>query len=96
MATNALRTPPTGPAAPDQVIVARDQAGLCQALRDLSAAGKNFIVIVERRHAERRQRVQPVLEERRRGERRNSPAIVAALRRRPYVLVHQRPRAAPD
>ncbi len=51
--TNALPTTP-GPAGLDLLIVARDHAGLCQALQELSAARKSFTVIVERRRAERR------------------------------------------
>ena len=61
-------------AGPD-VIVVRDHEELSLALQE-AGAGRNYTIIVEiidRRHAERRQRVRPVLEDRRRGERRSVP-----------------------
>jgi hypothetical protein len=90
MSTNALRTSPPRPAMPRHVIVARDHAGLCQALREIATPG-NFTVIVDRRHAERRRRAQPVAADRRRGERRSFPAIATDPRRWPYLLVRQPP-----
>jgi len=74
MSPNALRPGPTRPAAPDQLIVVRDHAGLVQTLREAIPAGRSVTVLVEERHGERRRRVQPVREERRRGERRARPA----------------------
>ena len=78
MATKAPHVRSPRAAVPDYLIVARDHAGLCQAVREV--AEDNFTVIVDRRKTERRQHVQPVLEDRRHGERRSSSAIVATTR----------------
>ena len=79
---------------PDHVIVARDYGELLQALRVAVAARRNVTVVLDRRQAERRQRVQPVREERRRGERRSRPLSPADPCRLPHVLsVRQRDRA---
>jgi hypothetical protein len=51
---------------------------MVQVLRQMAQG--NFTVLVDRRHADRRQRLQPVLEERRRGERRTRLAITATSR----------------
>ena len=86
MSTKTLRTSSTRSTIPDQLIVARDHAGVCLALRDIAAPG-NFTVVLDRRKVERRQRVQPVLEERRHGERRSRPPLVENLRQGTYVVV---------
>ena len=95
MSTNARRTSAPRPAGPDHLIVARDHAGLCLALREIATQGK-FTVVVDRRKADRRQRYQTVRVERRRAERRGQPAVATDPRRRPYVLVHERARSLPD
>jgi len=82
-----VSTAPTRPAVHGQLIVARDHVGLCQALQGSLAARGKFTVVVDRRRADRRQRVQPVLEERRRQERRSLPSLAEDLRLWPYVLV---------
>ena len=94
MSANAPRTAAPRPARPDHLIVARDHAGLCIALREIAADGK-FGVVVDRRRADRRQRYQTVRVERRRAERRSEPAAPANPRRRPYALVRQRDRSLP-
>jgi hypothetical protein len=79
-----------------QLIVARDSVGLCQALQGSLAARGKFTVVVDRRRADRRRRVQPVLEERRRTERRSLPSLAEDLRLWPYVVVrpyYRRPHA---
>ena len=94
MSANAPRTAAPRPARPDHLIVARDHAGLCLALRAIAAQG-TFTVVVDRRKADRRQRYQTVRVERRRADRRGQPVIAADPRRRPYALLRQpiRPRA---
>ena len=78
MSTNALLTSPPRPAVPDQLIVVWDHTELVQTIREIARG--NFTVLVDRRHAERRRRMQPVLEERRQGERRTRLAIAATSR----------------
>jgi len=78
MSTNAQCDSPPRPALPDQLIVKRDHAEVVQVLRKI--AEERFTILLDRRHADRRQRVQPVLAERRRGERRTPLAIAAACR----------------
>jgi hypothetical protein len=70
-----------------QLIVARDSVALRQALQELLAAKGRVTVVVDRRRADRRRRVRPVLEERRRTERRSLPSLAEGLRRWPYVVV---------
>ena len=82
-----VSTAPTRPSVQGQLIVARDSVGLCQALQESFAAKGRFTVVVDRRGAERRGRVQPVMEERRRTERRGLPSLAEDLRRWPYVMV---------
>jgi len=81
MSTNAPCPGPTRPAVLDHLIVVRDHAEWCQALREAFAARGNFTVMVDGRYAQQQRRAQPVLEERRRGERRGLPAITADPRR---------------
>ena len=95
MFTNARRTAAPRPARPDPLIVARDHAGLCLALREIAAQG-TFTVVVDRRKVDRRLRYQTVRLERRRAERRRQPAVAAHPRRRPYVPVHDHDRSLPD
>jgi len=78
---------PARPVVQGQLIVARDHVGLCQALQEPFAARGTFTVVVDRRRLDRRQRVQPVLQERRRRERRSLPSLAEDLRLWPYVLV---------
>jgi hypothetical protein len=78
---------PARPAEQGQLIVARDHVALCQALQEPFAARGTFTVVVDRRRADRRQRVQAVLKDRRRRDRRNSPSLAEDLRLWPYVLV---------
>lgn len=82
-----VSTAPTRPAVQGQLIVARDSVALCQALQEPFAAKGRFTVVVDRRRADRRRRVQPVMEERRRTERRSLPSLAEDLRLWPYVLV---------
>lgn len=77
----------TRSAAQDQFIVARDSVGLCQALQESFATKGSSTVVVDRRREERRQCVQPVMEDRRRGERRSLPAAGEDLRHWPYYVV---------
>jgi len=86
---------PARPVVQDQLIVARDHVGLCQALQEPFAARGKFTVVVDRRRVDRRRCVQPVLQERRRRERRSLPSVAEDLRLWPYVLVrpyYRRPR----
>lgn len=78
---------PTRPAVQGQLIVARDSVGLCQALQEPFAAKGRYTVVVNRRLADRRQYVQPVMEERRRRERRSLPSLAEDFRLWPYVAV---------
>jgi hypothetical protein len=78
---------PARPAEQGQLIVARDHVALCQALQEPFAARGTFTVVVDRRRADRRQRVQAVLKDRRRRDRRSSPSLAEDLRLWPYVLV---------
>jgi hypothetical protein len=78
------------------LIVARDSVGLGQALQESFAAKGRCTVVVDQRRADRRRRVQPVLEERRRTERRSLPSLAEDLRLWPYVVVgpaYRRPHA---
>jgi hypothetical protein len=75
------------PAEQGQLIVARDHVALCQALQEPFAARGTFTVVVDRRRADRRQRVQAVLKDRRRRDRRSAPSVADDLRLWPYVLV---------
>jgi hypothetical protein len=78
------------------LIVARDSVALRQALQELMEAKGRVTVVVDRRRADRRQRVQPVTEERRRAERRYLPIVAEDLNRWPYMVVppyYRRPRA---
>ncbi len=70
-----------------QFIVARDSVGLSHALQESFAAKGSSTVVVDRRRAERRQRVQPVVEERRRAERRSLPSPGEDLRLWPHYVV---------
>ena len=81
MCPNARCSGPTHPAVPDHLIVVRDDAEWCQALREAIAARGNFTLVVDGRYAERRRRVQPVREERRQGDRRNCSAVTADTHR---------------
>jgi len=78
---------PTPPAVQGQLIVARDSEALCQVLQETFAGKGSFTIVVDRRRADRRQRVQPVMAERRRRERRSLPSLVEDLRQWPYVVV---------
>ena len=68
------------------LIVARDRRDFYRVLRGYRDTDE-FTVVLDRRQAERRRRVQPAARERRRGERRSLPARTDALRVQPYVLV---------
>lgn len=92
MSTNAQCDSPPRPALPDQLIVKRDHAEVIQVLRKI--AEEDFTIRLDRRHADRRQRVQPVLEEQRRGERRTPLAIAATCRY--WELCWSRPPARPS
>ena len=70
------------------LIVARDRRDFYRVLRGYRDTDE-FTVVLDRRQAERRRRVQPAARERRRGERRSLPARTDALRVQPYVLVSQ-------
>lgn len=87
MSMPARRAWPPRRAGPDHVIVVRDYGELLQALRVAVAARRNVTVVLDRRQAERRQRVEPVREERRRGDRRSLPVSTADPRRLPHVLL---------
>jgi hypothetical protein len=78
---------PGSPGAQGQLIVARDHVGLCQALQEPFSARGTFTVVVDRRRADRRLSVKPVLTDRRRRERRSLPSVAEDLRMWPYVLV---------
>jgi len=78
------------------VIVVRDEAELLQAVRAAVAARRNVTVVLDRRKAARRQRIQPVHEERRRGERRRLPVSAADVQRVPHVLIRHSYREPPD
>ena len=93
MSLNKNGTSLTDPAVSDQLLVTQGYAEWCEALRQAIAARGNHTVIADRRHAERRRRVQPVQGDRRHGERRSLPAITVDPRRWPYVLIgrHYRP-----
>ena len=82
-----VSTTPMRAAVQGQLIVARDSGALCQVLQESFAARGSFTVVVDRRRADRRRAVQPVMEERRCGERRSSPSIADDLRYQQYVLV---------
>jgi hypothetical protein len=75
------------PAVPEHLIVARNYAEWCEALREAIAGRGHCTIIADRRSADRRRRVQPVHDERRRGERRSVPAITATPLQWPYVLI---------
>jgi hypothetical protein len=79
-----------------QLIVARDSVGLCQALQEPFAAKGRYTVVVDRRRADRRRCVQPVMKERRRRERRSLPPLAEDLRLSPYVVVRPYYRQALD
>lgn len=87
---------PARPVVQDQLIVARDHVGLCQALQEPFAARGKFTVVVDRRRVDRRRCIQPVLQERRRRERRSLPSVAEDLRLWPYVLVRPYYRRPPD
>jgi len=82
MTPNALCLWPTSVAA-DHLLVARDAAEWCYALREAFAARGNYTVIIDRRYAERRRDVQSVLAERRRGARRSRSGVTVDPRRSP-------------
>jgi len=96
MSTAARRRWPPQRAGPDHVIVVRDEAELLQAVRAAVAARRNVTVVLDRRKAARRQRIQPVHEERRRGERRRLPVSAADVQRVPHVLIRHSYREPPD
>ena len=96
MSPNALRRGPTRPAVPDQLMVVRDEAALLHAVGAAVAARRNVTVVLDRRKAARRQRIQPVHEERRRGERRRLPVSAADVQRVPHVLIRHSYREPPD
>jgi hypothetical protein len=81
MSPNALCQWP-GSVAADHLLVARDEAEWCYALREAFAARGNYTVIIDRRYAERQRDVQSVLAERR-GARRSRSAITTDPRRSP-------------
>lgn len=63
MSTNALCPGPTRPAVTDHLLVARDYAEWCYALREAIAGRGNCTIIIDDRYVERRRRVQSILEE---------------------------------
>lgn len=92
-----VKAAPRRPPEQSQLIVARDSLALCQALQEPFAVRGTFTVVVDRRRAERRNGVEPVLEERRRTDRRSRPSLAEDLRLWPYVLVrpHYGPPSSP-
>lgn len=71
------------------LIVARNQSDLWRYLKDNFAADQKVEVILDRRRAERRQRIQPQEPERRQGERRRRPSIDNDLSYRFFVIIRR-------
>ena len=78
------------------LIVARDQRDVYDCLRNAYGDSERIIVLLDRRHGERRRSVQPRLAEQRHGERRHPPTIAEDLRFQQYVLVRPHDRRPHD
>lgn len=92
---NGLGTPTVRPTVRGLLIVARDQVDLYESLQYAYGDSETITVLLDRRLAERRRAVQPMMAERRRGERRSPLSIADDLRFQQYVLVRphfRRPR----
>ncbi len=86
-----LKGEPTGARGQSLIIVARDRLDLWQALTQQLAAEENIVILLDRRHGERRQSAQPCGPDRRRTDRRSGPNLEEDVRSRQYVIV--RPKA---
>ena len=69
------------------LIVARDQVDLYDCFQHAYGDGEEITILLDRRQAERRRAVQPVMGERRCRGRRRPPSIAEDLRFQQYVLV---------
>jgi len=93
---NGLSASSARPTVRGLLIVARDQTDLYESLQYAYGDSETITVLLDRRLAERRRAVQPMMAERRRGERRSPPSIADDLRFQQYVLVRAHYRRSND
>jgi hypothetical protein len=84
---NELSTSTARPTVRGFLIVARDQVDLYESLQYAYGDSETITILLDRRLAQRRRAVQPMMGERRRGERRSPLSIADDLRFQQYVLV---------
>jgi hypothetical protein len=94
--THNLASPPFGSAALILLIVARDQLKLYRRLQRRIGACPSVVPVFDRREADRRKAVQPVLVERRQGDRRSGLHPLNDLRHRKYMFARPHQRCAHD
>ncbi len=85
----ALQERPTGGRAKTLIIVARDWPDLCYAMTQQFGGHEGIVILLDRRHGERRHSVQPYSPDRRRADRRSVPKLEEDLRSRQYVIVRR-------
>ena len=93
---NGVSTPLTRSPVWGLLIVARDQEGLCQSLKQAFGDNEGVTVLLDRRQGERRRGVLPVTADRRGTDRRSFPDIEDDLSLRKYVLVRPHNRRPHD
>jgi len=94
--TKSLQSPPTRPAVINLLIVARDQLKLYRRLQQRIGDCPGLVLLFDRREADRRQAVQPVLVERRRRDRRSGLHPMNDLRHRKYIFARPQVRCPHD
>ena len=94
--TDSRTTAPTHPPVRDLLIVARDRVHLYEFLQHAYGSSEEITILLDRRTGDRRQIVQPVVDERRGRERRRPPTLANDLRFQPYVLVSPHDRRPHD
>ena len=71
------------------IIVARHETDLWHYMKSHYAEFRDMLVLLDRRHEERRQRVQTSPSDRRGPDRRHQPTNDEDLRRHPFVIISQ-------
>jgi hypothetical protein len=93
MKPEAPTVPLSSPAALDGgslLIVTRNKPGLYEYVKRLVAKYPRIQVMLDRRRAERRERIGPIGGDRRRAERRSRPEVTDELRARGWAMTRRR------